>query len=97
MSKISSEKRTVEYMIGLYCRKNHHANGLCPDCEVLKNYALDRLTKCPFGDIKPACKDCKVHCYQVKMKEKIREVMRFSGPRMMIYYPIDYVKHLIRK
>lgn len=97
MSKISYEKRIVEYMIGLYCRKNHHTDDLCPDCETLKNYALDRLTKCPLGEDKPACKDCQIHCYKADMKNKIREVMHFSGPRMIIYYPLDYVKHLIRK
>jgi len=97
MSKISYEKRTVDYMIGLYCRKNHRTNGLCPDCETLKDYALDRLIKCPFGEDKPACKECKIHCYQADMKANILEVMRFSGPRMIIYFPLDYLKHLIRK
>jgi len=98
MGKINSEKSTVEYMIGLYCRKKHGSIAvLCPGCEAVRAYAFERLTKCPYGDKKIACKDCKVHCYKEEMRRKIREVMRFSGPRMIIYYPIDFIKHMIKK
>jgi len=97
MGNIASEKRTVDYMVSLYCRKNHGNKVLCPDCEQLKKYALERLTKCPYGEDKTACKNCQTHCYNQKMREKIREVMRYSGPRMMIYYPIDFIKHLVKK
>ena len=97
MEKISSEKRTVTYMIGLYCRKKHNSNSLCGACEQLNKYAHDRLTKCPFGDNKSACTDCKIHCYNANMRERIRSVMRFSGPRMLFYYPLDYVKHWFKK
>lgn len=37
----------------------------------------------------------KVHCYKPAMREKIREVMRFSGPRMMLYHPVLAVSHVI--
>jgi len=97
MQKIEAEKRTVTYMIGLYCRKKHRSNTLCTECEQLKIYALVRLDKCPFGEEKTACKDCKVHCYKVDRREQIRQVMRFTGPRMLIYYPLDYLKHLMNK
>jgi len=36
MGKIESEKSTVTYMIGLYCRKKHKQNSLCLKCEELK-------------------------------------------------------------
>jgi hypothetical protein len=29
------------------------------------------------------------------MREKIREVMRFSGPRMIFYHPITAIRHVI--
>ena len=93
MDKIAYEKTIVEHMIDLYCRKKHKGEGLCADCEQLKQYALERLTKCPFGADKTACKDCKVHCYKNDMRGKIREVMRFSGPRMFFYYPKDAFLH----
>jgi len=97
MGKIESEKRNVTYMIGLYCRKKHKTTILCSECDKLKIYALKRLLNCPFGEDKTACKDCKIHCYNAIMRERIRGVMRFSGPRMMLYYPLDYFKHLFKK
>ncbi|MFT3752126.1 MAG: nitrous oxide-stimulated promoter family protein [Paludibacter sp.] len=96
MKKIESEKRTVEYMIALYCRKNHGGEKLCEDCDRMRLYAFDRLGKCQFGEEKPACKLCEVHCYKPEMRQKIREIMRYSGPRMVIYYPIDFVRHILK-
>lgn len=97
MKKIESEKRTVEYMIALYCRKNHGRGELCENCDRMRLYAFERLNKCQFGEKKPACKLCEVHCYKPEMRQKIREIMRYSGPRMVIYYPIDFVKHALPK
>jgi hypothetical protein len=97
MNKITYEKIIVDHMISLYCCKKHKNKTLCDDCEALKNYATERLSKCPFGDEKAACKDCKVHCYNKDMRERIREVMRFSGPRMFFYYPKDAFLHFKRK
>jgi hypothetical protein len=31
------------------------------------------------------------------MRERMRAVMRFSGPRMMWYHPVDAIKHLWRE
>lgn len=97
MGKISSEKIIVDHMISLYCLKKHGSKVLCADCEALKNYAMERLSKCPFGDDKTACVDCVVHCYQTARRAEIRSVMRFSGPRMLLYYPKDFFKHLLKK
>lgn len=93
MNKIASEKSTVELMIQIYCQKKHGNKELCSECKSLKEYALRRLDKCPFGDNKPACKNCKVHCYQTAQRQKIREVMRYVGPRIILYYPVEYLKH----
>ena len=97
MSKILSEKKTVELMIHLYCRKKHGCKELCATCKFIKEYAFMRLEKCPFGDEKPACKACKVHCYQSQQREKIREIMRYSGPRMVLFYPTEYIRHKINE
>ena len=83
-------------MIKLYCRKKHGTNGeLCSDCKALSEYAAMRSDKCPFMESKTFCSNCKVHCYKPDMREKIREVMRFSGPRMIMYHPIMAVRHVI--
>ena len=94
-SKREMEKRIVGEMIKLYCRKNHKGKELCDECKALKEYAEMRSDKCPFMETKTFCSNCKVHCYKADMREKIRQVMRFSGPRMIMYHPILAVSHLI--
>lgn len=94
--KREKEQQVVSKMIELYCRKKHKTKGeICPDCQALKDYAELRISKCPFMETKTFCSNCKVHCYKPQMREKIREVMRFSGPRMIFYHPIMAIGHLI--
>jgi hypothetical protein len=95
-SRIAREDKTVEKMVLLYCRKQHGAQtGLCQECDELLRYARHRLETCPFQEGKTTCAECPVHCYQHDMREKIREVMRFSGPRMILHYPIRAFLHLV--
>lgn len=95
-SKREREKETVSEMIALYCRKQHKSKmGLCPECAALKEYACLRSDKCPFMETKTFCSNCKVHCYKPQMREEIRNVMRFSGPRMLFTHPIMAVRHVI--
>ncbi|EFI37516.1 LOW QUALITY PROTEIN: putative cytoplasmic protein, partial [Bacteroides sp. 3_1_23] len=68
---------------------------LCADCEELLRYAHARLDHCPFGEKKSACKECTVHCYKPVMRERMRQVMRFSGPRMLLYAPWQAIRHLL--
>ena len=90
------EKEIVSKMIQIYCSKKHGSkDGLCKECEELDTYAQMRSDKCPFIETKTFCSNCKVHCYKPKMREKIREVMKFSGPRMMFHNPILVCKHMM--
>lgn len=93
--KREKEQRVVEEMIQLYCRKNHKTKEMCSDCQELANYAKMRSEKCPFMEHKTFCANCKVHCYKPDMREKIRTVMRYSGPRMILYHPILAMWHVI--
>ncbi len=93
--KRQQETAVVSRMISLYCRKKHGGKVLCTDCKALSAYAQDRIAHCPFMDTKTFCSNCKVHCYAPNMREKIREVMRFSGPRMLFYHPILATRHMI--
>lgn len=98
--KRRKEQYVVEQMIDLYCRKNHseydHKNHhMCPQCQQLADYAKQRSEKCPFMEEKTFCANCKVHCYKPDMREKIRVVMRYSGPRMLFYHPILAIWHLL--
>ena len=96
-TKREREKRMVSEMILLYCRKNHAApkGGLCPECAALTEYARQRSDRCPFMETKTFCSNCKVHCYRPDMRERIRAVMRFSGPRMIFHHPIAAIRHVI--
>ena len=94
--KREKEKLIVGEMIKLYCKKHHkNKNGLCAECKELKEYAEMRSDKCPFMETKTFCSNCKVHCYKNDMRRQIRDVMRFSGPRMMFHHPIMAVEHLV--
>jgi len=47
-------------------------------------------------DPKPFCSHCDTHCYAPEMRERMREVMRYAGPRSLLHgHAIDGVKHLI--
>ncbi|MDQ1147363.1 hypothetical protein QE429_004190 [Bacillus sp. SORGH_AS 510] len=94
---IQKEKEIVKEMINLYCRKKHHRDVLCKDCEALKNYALLRLSFCRFGEDKSACSNCTVHCYKLRYREKMKAVMRYSGKWMLLHHPVYSVKHLLNK
>lgn len=95
-SKREREKRVVSLMISIYCRKNHGTKReLCPECQELKEYAILRSDKCPFMESKTFCSNCKVHCYKPEMREKIRVVMRYAGPRMIFHHPVMAVRHVI--
>lgn len=94
-NKREREKRTVALMIRIYCRKKHKSgHELCPECKSLLQYAEQRSDKCPFMETKTFCSNCRVHCYKPEMREKIRVVMRFSGPRMIFRHPVMAIHHV---
>lgn len=94
--KREREKRTVSLMISIYCRKMHGIKKeLCPECRALQEYAVLRSDKCPFMETKTFCSNCRVHCYQPQMREKIRAVMRYAGPRMIFHHPLMAVRHVV--
>ncbi|MFR9146570.1 MAG: nitrous oxide-stimulated promoter family protein [Mediterraneibacter sp.] len=98
--KRKKEQYVVKEMIRLYCRKNHEGyekktGKMCPVCQELSDYAELRSEKCPFMEKKTFCSNCRVHCYKPEMREKIRQVMRFSGPRMLLYHPVMAIWHVV--
>lgn len=106
MTKIEREKHIVQVMIALYCRGKGHVSdnsrfnvdtstpSLCPQCRELLSYAHARLNRCRYGNEKPSCTRCPVHCYKPAMREQICQVMRYSGPRMLLHDPIVALAHL---
>jgi hypothetical protein len=74
-----------------------HARGhaLCPDCDALLSYSLERIAACRFGAAKPTCARCTVHCFRPAMRERVRAAMRHSGPRMTYRHPYLAVRHVM--
>ncbi len=97
MDKIEREKQTVAKMIRLYCRHKEKNRTLCADCAELLDYAAVRLDNCRFGARKSSCRRCPVHCYRPDMKARIRDVMRWAAPRMLLYHPLATLRHLLSR
>ncbi len=94
--RMQREARTVEVMLRLFCRDRHQAHGvLCRDCQELLAYAHRRLHLCPFQEHKTTCGKCPAHCYTTINRNKIKEVMRYAGPRMLLSHPILALAHLL--
>jgi len=91
------ERQTIEAMITIFCHDRHTPppGECCPDCQALQAYALQRLERCPFQEKKPTCAHCAVHCYRPELRARIREVMVYAGPRMLVRHPLLAVRHLL--
>jgi hypothetical protein len=93
---IETEQQTLNEMIQLFCTEKHGTDGtLCDECSELLTYAHARLNSCPFGDGKPVCRQCGIHCYSPDMRLRITTVMRFAGPRMLRKNPKSAIRHLL--
>lgn len=96
--RLDREKKTIRAMIAIYCRGNHpveHNGLLCAECQALLDYALARLDRCPYSGKKPPCAKCSVHCYKPALREQIKAVMRYAGPRMLVKHPLLALHHWI--
>jgi len=92
---IATEKKTVAAMVRIYCAEHHtSAAPPCTSCAELERYSHARLDACPYGAGKPTCKACPIHCYKPAERAAMREVMRFAGPRMMLWHPWLSIVHL---
>jgi hypothetical protein len=110
LGSLNTEFVTVAYMVERYCKDHHLAKGadkttqtepqwqsamnLCAECSELLAYAETRLDRCPYGEQKPACNTCPIHCYKPEPKDQMRQVMRYSGPRMLLQHPLLAFRHL---
>lgn len=96
MDKREKDRLILEQFIHIYCKGKHRTGKgqLCPDCQELLAYATKRLEHCP-QDPKPSCKHCEIHCYKPVYREKIREVMRYSGKRLILHGRFDLIWHYL--
>lgn len=99
--RLRREYRTMECMVEIWCADHHGVTaknaGPCDDCRAFLAYAARRLEKCPYGEAKPTCAKCPIHCYKRAQREQAREIMRYAGPRMTFRHPWLSVMHLVDK
>lgn len=67
---------------------------LCTPCGKLLAHAFVKRAHCPYSP-KPACKHCQTHCYQPDYREQIRQVMRFSGRKLVLSGRLDLLFKLL--
>ena len=101
------ELKTVSQMIALFCAGNHATEpknetarcgeSVCAACAELDAYAAKRTERCRKMHVKTSCEQCENHCYAPEMRERIRAVMRYAGPRMLTKHPIAAIRHLAGK
>lgn len=95
--RLQREFETIKAMVHIYCKAHCQAKGkleACQQCQAFLAYAHTKLDRCPYGQAKPTCNKCPIHCYKPELKAKARQIMLFAGPRMLLPHPIMAIRHL---
>ena len=71
-----------------------HLPGVCPECRKLLLHALVKRLACPMVP-KPMCKHCPRQCYAPAYRQRIRQVMKYAGRRLVLGGRLDYLYHLL--
>ncbi|HEX9079535.1 MAG TPA: nitrous oxide-stimulated promoter family protein [Desulfuromonadaceae bacterium] len=99
--------RLIGTFVEVYCKGRHGAvdrspfvlpaglgeRRLCGECAAFMAYAVGKRMNCPLEAEKPTCKHCRIHCYGREQRHKVREIMAWSGRRLMLRGRLDYVWH----
>ena len=86
---------TITRMVRRYCRSAHETGGrIFHTKRPLPEHVKKRRDRCPHGDNKPFCSNCPIHCYKPEMRQQMRTVMRYAGPRMLLTHPILVLRHM---
>lgn len=109
MDKETKDLRLLALFTSVYCGDHHAAHqrtgidlGLpksagyryCAACSDFLHYAIERRQRCPL-EPKPSCKHCEVHCYRPGHREKVREIMRYSGKTLIRRGRLDLLWHYL--
>lgn len=74
----------------------HPEDTLCLDCAALLEHGMKKRAFCPL-EPKPTCRSCQIHCYSADYRQKIREIMAYSGRKMILRGRLDYLWHYFIK
>lgn len=106
--QMKRDVRLIGKFTELWCRGKRHPGAaphalewglgefvLCPDCAAFIDYAAKKRVVCPLETQKPTCKRCKIHCYAPSQRAMVRDIMSWSGRRMIMRGRIDYLYHYL--
>jgi len=96
--RLGIEFKTIEAMVGLYCKSHHQHKShsvSCNECMDFLIYAHEKLDRCPYGQSKPTCNKCPIHCYKQDKRIQAKTIMRYAGPHMLLWHPVLAVRHLL--
>ena len=92
---LEREKVTIQKMVKIYCDRYHKPDGeLCAECRDVAEYAVECVTRCRYGEDKPACGLCPTNCFREDSYSRIAAIMRYAGPRMLFKHPILALNHI---
>jgi hypothetical protein len=92
----------------VWCSGHHHSNRqtflvpgsqqtlqLCPECTAFMEYVVKKRLICPLEAEKPSCKHCRIHCYAPQQRAQVKQIMAWSGRRMILRGRLDYLWHYL--
>jgi len=99
--------RLVGKFVEVYCSDKHQgverqpfilpenlgSRRFCAECTSFMMYAINRRLKCPLEAEKPSCKRCRIHCYSGEQLARVKEIMAYSGRKLMMRARLDYIWH----
>lgn len=92
------DEKTLYAMQLIYCSAKHAKDagedGLCDPCRDLLKYSLERTKNCSYKAQGRLCSACEIHCFENEQRARIRQVMRFSGPRLIFRKPALALRYL---
>jgi len=96
VGKIEREQETILKMVRIYCDRFHGPDGdMCSGCRDLAGYAVNSVSRCPYGANKPVCGRCPANCFSKDRYLSLSAIMRYAGPRMLYKHPLLAVRHLL--
>ena len=99
-NRTARDRKVLEAMGRIFCKAHHSGEkdpcALCSLCHEIVEVTLVRTASCPYGH-EGNCQDCAIHCQRGEAQERIREIMRYAAPRMVLRHPLMTMEYLRRK